>query len=314
MVLLKSDLTAARTSMNPFKTYFSAVVIAALTISLSGIKANALGSAGSCTATSAGVLLGPLGSPAAEGPTGRDDDFTNLSIDGGIAASSNGLSRSPAVKIFKNTVENVGPTDDAFILTVPSIPADFRVEISTDFGDHYTPVDSSNYSITLPVAYRASSAFFVRVTAPAGLKILTGYDTVIRAISTIDPTVTNATIDRLYAGFIRVEATTKLAGGAQTIEAAAAGSEIEITITFTNISSADGSGNGLLTAYEVVISENGLAAPNNWGATTDHIVGASDNHGGRIIGDREGSSWLTDIVTSLDAGKSGVFKFKRRIK
>jgi hypothetical protein len=300
--------------MSLFRKYFSAIVIAALTITVLGGKANARGSARACTSTSAGVLLGPLGSPAAEGPTGRDDDFTNLSIDGGIAASSNGLSTSPAVKIFRNTVENVGPTDDAFILTVPSSPADFRVEISTDFGDHYTPIDSSSYKITLPVAYRASSAFFVRVSAPAGLRILTGYDTVIRATSTIDPTVTNATIDRLYAGFIRVAATTKLTGGAPTIEAAASGSEIEITITFTNISSANGSGNSLLTAYDVVISENGFAAPNNWGATTDHIVGASDSHGGRIIGDREGSSWLTDIVTSLDAGQSGVFKFKRRIK
>lgn len=300
--------------MGPFRKHFAAVVVAALTITLSGIQANALGSAGPYTSVSAGVLLGPLGSPAAEGPTGRDDDFTNLSIDGGIAASSKGLSTSPAVKVFKNTVENVGPADDAFILTVPSIPADFRVEISTDFGDHYTPIDSSSYSITLPVAYRASSAFLVRVTAPAGLKILTGYDTVIRATSTIDPAVTNSTIDRLYAGFIRVEATTKLTSGAPTIEAAVPGSEIEITVTFTNISSADGTGNSLLTAYEVVISENGFAAPNNWGATTNHIVGASDNHGGRIIGDREGSSWLTDIVTSLAAGQTGVFKFKRRIK
>src|SRR6266478_146338 len=107
--------------MSPLRKYFSALAIASLTITLSGIKDNALGSAGSCTSTSAGVLLGPLGSPAAEGPTGRDDDFTNLSIDGGIVASSDGVTMSPAVKIFKNTVENVGPTDDAFIITTPSI-------------------------------------------------------------------------------------------------------------------------------------------------------------------------------------------------
>jgi hypothetical protein len=302
--------------MRPFTKYFSAVVIAALTIPLVSVKANPLVSAKSSNSTSGGVLVGPLGSPTAVGPTGRDDDFTNLSIDGGIAASSDGVTMSPAVKIFKNTVENVGPTDDAFIITTPSIPANFRVEISTDFGDHYTSTDSTNYSITVPVSYRASNTFFVRVTAPAGLKILTSYDTVIRATSTIDPAVTNATIDRLYAGFIRVEATTKFVGSTQPVEVAAAaqGSEIEFTITFTNISSADGSGNSLLTAYDLVISENGNAAPNNWGATTDHIVGASDNHGGRIIGDREGSTWLTDIVTSLDAGRSGVFKFKRRIK
>lgn len=302
--------------MSPCKKYFSVIVIVLLTIPLANVRSYALVSTKSNNSASAGVLLGPLGSPAAEGPTGRDDDFSNLSIDGGIPASSVGVTVSPVVNVFRNTVENVGPTDDAFIITAPSIPADFRVEISTDFGDHYTLIDSSNYSITVPVAYRASSTIFVRVTAPAGLKVLTSYDTVMRATSTIDPAVTNATIDRLYAGFIRLEAKTRLTGGAQSIEVATAapGSEIEFTITVTNISSARGNGNSLLTAYDVVISENGNAAPNKWGATTDHIVGASDNHGGRIYGDREGSTWLTDIVTSLDAGQSGVFKFKRRIK
>lgn len=302
--------------MSPFTKCFSAVVIAALTIPLVSVKSNALVSAKSSNSTSAGVLLGPLSSPGAEGPIGRDDDFTNLSIDDGIPVSSNGVTVTPAVKIFKNTVENVGPTDDAFIITAPSIPADFRVEISTDFGDHYVPIESTNYSITVPVAYRASNTFFVRVTAPAGLEILTSYETVIRATSTIDPAVTNATIDRLYAGFIRLESTTKLTGDVQPSEPAAAtsGREIEFTITYTNISSANGSGNSLLTAYNLVINENGFAAPNIWGATTDQIVGASDNQGGHIVGDREGSTWLTDIVTSLDAGRSGVFKFKRRIK
>src|SRR5438874_1340188 len=135
--------------MSPFNKYFSAVVIAALAIPLASIKSNALVSAKSSNSTLAGVVVGPLGSPAAEGPTGRNDDFTNLSIDGGIPASSNGVTTSPAVKIFKNTVENIGPTDDAFIITAPSIPAEFRVEISTDFGDHYTPIDSSSYSITI---------------------------------------------------------------------------------------------------------------------------------------------------------------------
>src|SRR5689334_22384025 len=108
--------------MSPFKKYLSAVVIAMLSITLSGSKSNALGSAGSFPiSTSAGVLVGPLGSPSAEGPNGRDDDFTNLSVDGGIAASLNGVTTSPAVKVFRNTIENVGPTDDAFVLTVPSI-------------------------------------------------------------------------------------------------------------------------------------------------------------------------------------------------
>jgi hypothetical protein len=70
----------------------------------------------------------------------------------------------------------------------------------------------------------------------------------------------------------------------------------------------------LLTAHNLVISENGNSAPNNWGLTTEHIVGASDTQGGHIIGDRDGSTSLTDIVSTLEAGQSGVFKFKRKVK
>src|SRR5438132_695403 len=62
--------------MSPFTKYFSAVVIAALTIPLVSIKSNALVSAKSSNSTSAGVLLGPLSSPGAEGPIGRNDRST----------------------------------------------------------------------------------------------------------------------------------------------------------------------------------------------------------------------------------------------
>jgi hypothetical protein len=91
------------------------------------------------------------------------------------------------------------------------------------------------------------------------------------------------------------------------------GAEIEFAITYSNIGSADGVGNSLLTAHNLVISENGNSAPNNWGATTAHIVGASDTQGGHIVGDQAGSTSLTDIVSILEAGQTGVFKFKRRV-
>src|SRR3982074_292276 len=58
--------------------------------------------------------------------------------------------------------------------------------------------NKKNVRLLMPVAYRASVTFFVRITAPAGLRSLTGFDTVIRASSTIDPAVTNETIDRVY--------------------------------------------------------------------------------------------------------------------
>jgi hypothetical protein len=89
---------------------------------------------------------------------------------------------------------------------------------------------------------------------------------------------------------------------------------IEFAITYANISSADGDGSSLLSAQNLVLSENGFAAPNNWGATTEHVLGASDSQGGMIIGDRVGSTSLTDMIMTLEAGQSGVFKFRRRIR
>src|SRR5580765_1337156 len=266
--------------------------------------------------TVAGVLLGPCGSAAAQGPNGSDDDYSNASIDNQIRIGRDELTATAATVVFRNTVENAGQIDDAYIITTPSLPPAFTVEVSTDFGEHYTPLDRWTSSVVLPVSYRASTTFFVRITAPAGLMVLTAYDTVIRATSTIDPAVTNDTIDRLYAGFVRLESAVSLVGleGAPDISKALPGSEIEFAVRYTNISSAAGVGNSLLTARNLVINENGNAAPNNWGMTTEHIVGASDNQGGYIVGDREGSTSLSLVVTMLEPGQSGVFRFKRKIR
>lgn len=264
----------------------------------------------------AGVLLGPCGTPAARGPAGTNDDFTNLSIDTGTVTMRDGATLSPATVVFRNTLENTGPGDDAFIVTSPATPVGFRVEVSTDFGNSYTLLDAGTYNVIIAVAYRASATFFVRVTAPAGVNMLTGYDVVIRSRSTVDPAVANDTIDRLYAGFIRLDVKTTVIGAEPDFEVSrvAPGSEIEFVVTYTNISSAEGDGNSLLTAYNLVIHQDGNAAPNNWGSTTEHIVGASDNQGGHIVGDREGSTSLTDVVMLLDPGRSGVFRFRRRVK
>lgn len=260
------------------------------------------------------VLLGPCGSASARGPAGTNDDYTNRSINSGLAP--NGLTASPAQIVFKNTVENTGSDDDAFSITTRSAPSGFQVELSTDFGAHYTSVNGSGNSVTIPVAYRAGVTFLTRITAPAGLKALAAYEVVISATSTTNPTVMNETIDRLYTGFIRLEMKVSVVGVEGDVEIAHArpGSELEFAITYTNISSATGIGNSLLTAHDLVINQNGKAAPNSWGYTTEHIVGASDNQIGYILGDREGSTSLTDMVPALEAGQSGVFKFRRRIK
>jgi hypothetical protein len=128
--------------------------------------------------------------------------------------------------------------------------------------------------------------------------------------------VTNDTIDRLCTGFIQLEktVTVKNATGPGGPNDAVSGAEIEFAIKYSNVSTSVGIGSSLLTAHNLVISEDGKTPLDNWAATTDHVTGASDTQAGIIIGDRDGSSSLSDIITTLAAGQSGVFKFKRRIK
>ena len=264
----------------------------------------------------AAVLVGPCGLPGAMGPTSVDDDFSNRSINTGIAnVPPGGVTNASGTVVFRNTVQNLGAGDDAFMISTGSRPAGFKIEISTDDGNNYVTVDPWSTGVTLSVAYHAAAIFLVRVTAPAGLNVLTGFDTVVRVTSTVNPSVTNDTIDRLYTGFIRIDRTATVinATGHGGAADAVPGAEIEFAITYANISSADGVGSSLLTAQNLVISENGLTAPNNWGSTTEHVVGASDTRGGIILGDAAGSTSLTDLVIRLEGGQSGVFKFRRRI-
>lgn len=264
----------------------------------------------------AAVLVGPCGLPGAMGPTSVDDDFTNRSVAAGIAnVPPNGVTTAADTVVFRNTIQNLGAGDDAFIISAPIAPAGFKIEISTDDGNNYVTVERWSTGVTEMVAYRAAATFLVRVTAPAGLKILTGFDTVVRVASTVNPSVTNETIDRLYTGFIRIEKTSRIISVTGPADKnAAPGAEIEFAITYANISSAGGVGSSMLTARDLVIGENGFAAPNNWGATTEHVVGASDTRGGIILGDAAGSTSITDMVLMLEAGQAGVFKFRRRIK
>jgi hypothetical protein len=286
-----------------------------LAIILLGLPAQGAVSTDDDPLNSGDVLVGPCGVPGAIGPTGVNDDFTNRSINTGIAnVPPGGVTSAAGTVVFRNTVQNIGVADDLFLLTAPIVPAGFAIEMSTDQGDNYVALEPQNPGVALPLAYRAAAIVLVRVTAPAGLKILTGFDTVFRATSTVTPGAANDTINRLYTGFIRLEKSVTTINGSGNSTVAAPGAEIEFVITYSNVTSGEGVGNSLLTAHNLVISENGNAAPNSWGQTTEHVIGASDTQGGVIIGDRDGSTSLTDLITTLEPRQSGVFKFKRRIK
>ena len=258
------------------------------------------------------VLLGPAGFPAATGPTNQDDDYTNKSSNpGNLAPGSN--TTASAQLVYVNTVLNNGNANDTYTLDAPVVPAGFTVEISTNGGSSYTDV-SSGGSVTLPVAYGASANINVRVTVPSGVAVLTAFSTSIRATSSVSSGSSNRTIDRAYTGFIRLTKSATVVNGTSVGGATdpVPGAVITYSITYENISSADGDANCVkLTASNLVITENGLAAPNNWGSTTTHSGTATDSGSGtvNVVSPTE----YTDTVASVAPGTSGVFTFKRSI-
>jgi len=265
-----------------------------------------------------GVLNGTNGNAGATGPTDNNDDFTNLSVNTGIAGVAPGdVTTASGTVTFTNTLQNTGNADDTFRLTTPTVPAGSTVEIFD--GVSWIDVTNGTNFVDFAVAVGATANYQVRVTLPAGLTVLTGYDTVVRATSQNDNTKTNDTIDRVYTGFIRLDKTATVAnatgvGGATD---AVPGAVITYVITYTNVSEASGGGSLGLTANNLVITENGSTAPNNWGATTDQVVGSAvDSITGtsNITGDSIGSSVLTDTVGTLAPGGTGTFTFKRTIK
>jgi hypothetical protein len=266
------------------------------------------------------VLNGPQGQPGAVGPTNNNDDYTNKSVNTGIAGvPPGGITTAAGVVTFANTVRNTGNANDIFTLTVPTYPAGATVKVTANAVQTVVVtagVPTGNAVSPLNVAFGATADYQVEVTLPLGKTVLTGYDTVVHATSGNTNTSTNDTIDRVYTGFVQLSKTATVAnstgvGGATD---SVPGAVITFAITYTNVSSSGGTGNVTLQASNIVITENGATAPSNWATYTDHVVGANDTLGGTIAGDSVGSNLLTDTIATLSAGQSGAFTFKRLIK
>ena len=261
------------------------------------------------------VLIGPSGAPAAVGPTDNNDDYTNKAVNTGIAGiQPGGATNNFGQIIFVNTVQNTGNANDTFTIDAPSVPAGFTVEVSTTgIGGPYTTV-SGGGSVSLAVAFGASANIHVRVTEPAGNTVLTGFDSVLRATSNATPAAFNRTIDRLYTGFVRLDKTVSVSnstgvGGATD---AVPGAMLTYNITYTNVSTSNGDANCVkLTAQNLVITEDGLAAPNNWGTYTTDTGTAIDSGSGVVV--VVSATKYTDTIASLGPGASAVFTFYRLI-
>jgi hypothetical protein len=277
------------------------------------------------------VLNGPLGQPGASGPGGQNDDYTNKSVNTGIAGIAPGGNTNAAGNaiVFDNTVQNNGNANDTYTLSVFSFPAGTTVRISTDGGTVWTllvnnGVATGNPNPTLAVAYGSTANYKVEVTLPSGLLVLTGYDTVIRATSGNTPAVNNNTIDRVYTGFIRLDKSVIVTNGTGVGNATdpVPGAVIEYTITYTNVSTTLGSNNALLSATSVTITDLGTGT-NNWTANATYLAGSASSQlvtpvptspYGAITVTGSPVDKVEVVLPGLAAGASGTFKFKVTIK
>ena len=258
------------------------------------------------------VLLGPSGAPGAVGPTDTNDDYTNKSTNPANIAPG-GTTTVVGQLVYTNTLQNTGNGNDTYTLDAPTVPAGFTVEISTNGGGAWTDV-SSGGSTSLAVGFGSSANILVRVTVPVGKLVLTAFSTSIRATSTVTPAADNRTIDRSYTGFIQLTKTFSVANGTGVGGATdpVPGAVITYNITYTNISSSNGDANCVkLTASNLVITEDGLVAPNNWGTFTTNSGSPSDSGSGVVV--TVSATQYTDTVAAVAPGASGIFTFKRSI-
>jgi len=260
------------------------------------------------------VLVGPSGAPAAVGPTDNNDDYSNKAVNTGIAGvPPGGVTTASGQIVYVNTIQNTGNTSDTFTIDAPTVPAGFTVEVSTDGGASYTTV-SGGGSVALAIAHASSANINVRITEPSGNTVLTGYDTIIRATSVATPAAFNRTIDRLYTGFVRLDKAFTVANGTGVGAATdpVPGAVITYNITYTNVSTSNGDANCVkLTASNLVITEDGLVAPNNWGTYTTNSGSPSDSGSGTVV--TVSATKYTDTIASLAPGASAVFTFLRSI-
>ncbi len=327
-------------------------------------------------ATPGTILNGPNGQPAAVGPTNNNDDFTNQStpIPAGTAPGS---TIDPAPVTFTNTVNNPAPPGGTTLTNVLLVPDDGAATGTLPIGTlvtvtlggtsvvyTYNGTDfiftSGGAPLLIPsLAPSTSVNYTVTVDLPSGtpLSTDTGNGFPVPIFAFVDTngngrpdaadTTQNATIDRLYTGFLRLvkeaqilgtDGITVLVPFTQTSALLgpqfAPGRFLEYRITYTNISSPPaGSGNVILNANAVVITENGVTAPNNWALDnpptpdgiidTSNVVGRATATSGTITyspaGDQTGTTAATDVTQYVNtpAGTvapqaNGTFIFRRR--
>lgn len=285
------------------------------------------------------VLNGPQNQPGASGPSDNNDDYTNKSVNQGIAGRAPGQTTDAVGNaiVFDNTVQNNGNSNDTYTLSVLSFPANspsgggVTIRISTNDGASWVVLVNNGAATgaanpTVAVPFGGTANYKVEVTLPSGLSVLTGYNTVIRATSGNTVTVYNDTIDRVYTGFVQLNKSVSAIINNDLTKGGpndpVPGAIIEYTIAYQNVSSSTGSNNGLLHATSVTITDLGTGA-NNWTANATYVAGSASSqltfpvatspYGNITIAGTPVDS-VAVTLPGLQAGAQGTFKFRVTIK
>lgn len=226
-----------------------------------------------------------------------------------------------------------------------------------------SPIDATSEYITIPnVAPGTNVNYGVEVNLPANTPLSTdidkGFPVPITAFVDdgtpgLGSEPQNTTIDRVYTGFLKlVKESRVLPGTGPAVQGndgtfssdpkkPAPGNIIEYRITYRNISEAQaGTGNILLRADKVVITEDGTTGGNNWALDNDsdgkidtsNIVGSAKDSGAATINfyngnpatnssiDQTGTTVNTDVTKYVDTvtgnvapGESRTFTFQRKV-
>ena len=148
----------------------------------------------------------------------------------------------------------------------------------------------------------------------------------------------NIKVDRVYTGYLNLVKASRLLVGtgpalsvpadatfSGTNKTPAPGNIIEYQITYNNISTpASGTGNVILNANNIVITEDGAAGTNNWATTTFNVPSTAVDSTTGVITYFNGVTATTptdvnvtrylDSIPTVAPGANGTFTFQRRVR
>lgn len=248
--------------------------------------------------------------PGALGTTNMND-YTNKSVTTGILVAPGANTNASGVAIFTNSVQNTGNATDTFTFTAPTIPAGFTVEVSVNgTGSDYASITDGTPD-TLVIAQGATVTILLRVTAPSGQLVLTGYPTTVRATSGTTPAANNETIDRLYTGYLSLSKgqTVANATGRGGATEAVPGATIDYLVTYDNMASENGGVNSSpLSAGTVVMVD---AVPDNTDFDFDSAASTVSAGTFSYSSATTGTDWT---YTPVSGGGSAPAGYDRNVK